>query len=131
MTTKPDMIIGNQYSILDSLGMVGYEAKFIATGHKYRTYDGRTFYKESSAPYYVFERDRSYKYAAAKPVFENLKFSHFQVERYGDSLEHLFVEFRQPLFSLGDSHSVKPDNFSLEFSTEKGNSGPDGGFVGC
>jgi len=38
-------------------------------------------------------------------------------------LEHIFVDFRQPLFALGDEPSIEKDNFPQQYSKELLNSG--------
>ena len=123
MKSKPtEMVVGEKYQILDSCGMMTFFAKFLGTGHTYSKL-GDNFYYRDNKLYYVFERDEGAKYIVCEPIFKGLDFSHFVSLRYGNNLEHIFVDFRQPLFALGDEPSIEKDNFPQQYSKELLNSG--------
>ncbi|MEK6882095.1 MAG: hypothetical protein AABY22_20935 [Nanoarchaeota archaeon] len=121
--------IGQIYEVLDIFGMMSYKRRYIGTGYKYDGLGGgKDYFRKVDGKYYVFERlddqKTSYKYAVCLPVFnDNLEFSYFQVKRYGNSLSHIFVNFRQDYFVLGDALSISVENFNLEYFQDKANSG--------
>jgi hypothetical protein len=126
---QPD--IGDVCEVLDSCGMLTHKMKFIGKGFKYRTHDGETYYKEEGDgyEYYVFqslEENDGYKYAACTPYFRGLNFSCFYVERYGNDLHHLFVDFRQTFFDIGGEYSVQLTHFPDSYKKELENSGNNG-----
>lgn len=122
-----EMVVGEKYQILDSCGMLTFYAEFLGTGHVYFA-SGRNNYYKTHDLYYVFKKEDGYKYVVCEPVFNGLEFSHFRSYRYGNNLEHIFVDFRQPLFALGDEYSIYKDNFPNKYSEELKNSGSNGYF---
>ncbi len=118
--------IGELYEVLDYCGMVSYKAKYLGIGRRYRLVNENDskvcyvpFYQDK---FYVFEKTSGYKFAAAEPVFEDLKFSYFRAVRYGNDLEHLFMD-SPILFSLGGEHRLEKMGFPKPLSKETQNCG--------
>ena len=126
--------IGAESKILDTLGMMFSSGRYLGVGHKYSSNNGKQYYR-TVEKYFVFElinnNGSCYKYAFCQPEYtsDTLEFSYFHVKRYGNNLSHAFVDFKQDYFHLGVEYSIDVDNFDLNYSKDKSNSGPEGSFI--
>jgi hypothetical protein len=124
MTTEIE--IGKEYECVDAYGMGDYSMKYLGIGGLYVTLNREEYYPIYGEKYYVFSTEKvgMYKYAACLPIYKDLKFTgQFKIKKAGNDLDHLFVNFDQPLFVLNGADKVVRSNFPSKYEENLSNNG--------